>query len=102
MASNTRGGETAAKQESQQTDGNENDAKEDLSKMTRQDLFMRITEIWQEKKKFNSKLVELANEIESKRGEIKEIKTKIAIEGNELNIMGLEIQKIENKIKELT
>jgi peptidoglycan hydrolase CwlO-like protein len=63
---------------------------------------MRITEIWQEKKKFNSKLVELANEIESKRGEIKEIKTKIAIEGNELNIMGLEIQKIENKIKELT
>ena len=73
MASNTRGGETAAKQESKQTDGNENDAKEDLSKMTRQDLFMRITEIWQEKKKFNSKLVELANEIESKRGEIKEL-----------------------------
>ena len=55
----------------------------------------RITDIWIAKKKYNDKLVELSEEIESKKQEIKEIKTKMAIESNELNVMGNEILKIE-------
>ena len=54
------------------------------------------------KKQFNDKLVQLSDEIESKKQEIKEIKTKMAIESNELNVMGSEILKIEQKIQELT
>lgn len=82
--------------------GNEEENKEDLSKLSRQDLFKRITQIWQVKKKFNYKLIEMSNEIENKKSEIKDIKTKMALESNELNVMGNEILKIENKIKELT
>jgi len=81
---------------------NEEENKEDLSKLSRQDLFKRITQIWQVKKKFNYKLIEMSNEIENKKSEIKDIKTKMALESNELNVMGNEILKIENKIKELT
>jgi len=65
-------------------------------------MFKRITQIWQAKKKFNYKLIDMSNEIESKKSEIKDIKTKMALESNELNVMGNEILKIENKIKELT
>ena len=80
----------------------EGDQKEDLTKMSRQDLLKRITDIWMKKKQFNDKLVQLSDEIESKKQEIKEIKTKMAIESNELNVMGSEILKIEQKIQELT
>ena len=47
-------------------------------------------------------MVKLANGIKKKEEEISEIKTKMAIESNELNVMGNEILSIENKIKELT
>ena len=80
----------------------EGDQKEDLTKMSRQDLLKRITDIWMKKKQYNDKLVSLSDEIESKKQEIKEIKTKMAIESNELNVMGSEILKIEQKIQELT
>lgn len=65
-------------------------------------MLKRITDIWMKKKQFNDKLVSLSEEIESKKQEIKEIKTKMAIESNELNVMGSEILKIEQKIQELT
>lgn len=65
-------------------------------------MLKRITDIWMKKKQFNDKLVQLSEEIESKKQEIKEIKTKMAIESNELNVMGSEILKIEQKIQELT
>ena len=55
------------------------------------------------KKRENSDhLAKLANGIKKKEDEISEIKTKMAIESNELNVMGNEILSIENKIKELT
>ncbi len=87
----------------QGSDGDEDEEKKnDLAKLSRQDLFHEITKIWINKKRQNTTLVELSKEIRNKKDEIKEIKTKMAIESNELNIMGNEILKIENKIKELT
>ena len=74
----------------------------DLGKLSRQELLKKITDIWRKKKKYNTQLIELSEEIETKKEEIKEIKTKMAIESNELNVMGSQILKIENKIKELT
>lgn len=70
--------------------------------MSRQDLLKKITEIWTDKKKNSAELLELAKEIEKKQIEISEVKTKMAVESNELNVMGNDILKIENKIKELT
>ena len=73
-----------------------------MGKLSRQELLKKITDIWRKKKKYNTQLIELSEEIETKKEEIKEIKTKMAIESNELNVMGSQILKIENKIKELT
>ena len=64
-------------------------------------MLKKITEIWIEKKNNNKKLVDLSERIDSKKDEIKDIKTKMAIESNDLNVIGTEILKIENKIKEL-
>lgn len=98
----TSPGNESALDDSQGSDSQGEENKEDLSKLSRQDLFKRITNIWQVKKKFNYKLIDMSNEIENKKSEIKDIKTKMALESNELNVMGNEILKIENKIKELT
>jgi hypothetical protein len=54
------------------------------------------------KRENNDHLVKLSKEIKKKEEEITNIKTKMAIESNELNVMGNEILSIENKIKELT
>ena len=55
-----------------------------------------------EKRDNNQKLSDLSNKISKKKVEIKDMKTKMAIDSNELNVMGNEILKIETKIKELT
>jgi len=65
-------------------------------------LLKQITDIWMKKRENNDHLVKLSKEIKKKEEEITNIKTKMAIESNELNVMGNEILSIENKIKELT
>lgn len=83
-------------------DVEEEDKQESLAKLTRPELLKKITDIWVKKKDHNSDLLRLSDDIDKKKDQIKEIKTKMAIESNDLNVIGDEIRKIETKIKELT
>lgn len=75
---------------------------QDLKNFTRPELLNEITKIWQDKKVNNEKLVKLSDEIQSTKDEIKGIRENMAIESNDLNVIGNEIRKIEDKIKDLT
>lgn len=61
-----------------------------------------ITQIWQQKKKNNENLIKLSTEIQQTKDETKKIRERMAIESNELNVIGNDIRKIEDKIKNLT
>jgi len=74
----------------------EEEQPKDLNQMSRAALLSEITEIWQQKQRNKEKLIELTEEIEQKKEEIKEIRSKMAIESNQLNNMGNEILTIEN------
>lgn len=55
-----------------------------------------------QKKANNEQLREMAEKIQRGKSNINDIKRNMAIESNELNVMGQNILKYENKIKELT
>ena len=97
------GGDGTDPENEEEFSGDEGDKEDqDLGKLSRPELLKKITDIWLKKKENNRTLVKLSEEIEIKKEEIHEIKTKMAIESNDLNVIGNEILKIENKIKELT
>ena len=85
-----------------QDDQNGEDDGQDYKNLDRPALLSKITEIWQEKKKNNEKLIKLSEEISTTKEEIKGIRENMAIESNELNVIGNDIRKIEDKIKDLT
>ena len=74
----------------------------DLKQMDRPELLEKIKTIWVKKKKFSDKLIELSKQIEAKKQQIRDTKQKMTIESNQLNVIGADIFRIENKIKELT
>ena len=47
-------------------------------------------------------MIKLSTEIQQTKDETKKIRERMAIESNDLNVIGNDIRKIEDKIKDLT
>ena len=97
---NNSGSMDEGEDEDQEDDGEFQ--QEELAKLNRPELLQIITEIWQQKKKNNENLIKLSTEIQQTKDETKKIRERMAIESNDLNVIGNDIRKIEDKIKDLT